>query len=131
MPRLARLLLDIASGMLHLHSQKPDPIIHRDIRCANILLHKDGHAVLGDWGLSRSVSEGGGDEKEEQGNSQGKKKKEAGERKANDDLSSSNRSGYVPSAGSMTPWPWTAPEALLCGVFSPSSDVYMFGVSMR
>ena len=42
MPRLARLLLDIASGMLHLHSQTPNPIIHRDIRCANILLHADG-----------------------------------------------------------------------------------------
>ena len=74
MPRLAKLLLDIAQGMLHLHSQTP-PIIHRDIRCANILLHKDGHAVLGDWGLSRSVSEGGGDEKEEQGKSQEKKRR--------------------------------------------------------
>ena len=40
MPRLARLLLDISSGMQHLHSQEP-PIIHRDIRCANILLHED------------------------------------------------------------------------------------------
>ena len=41
MPRLAKLLLDVASGTLHLHSQKPS-IIHRDIRCANILLHA-GH----------------------------------------------------------------------------------------
>ena len=28
----------------------------------------------------------------------------------------------------MTPWPWTAPEALLCGVYSTESDMYMLGV---
>ena len=112
MPKLAGLLFDIASGVCHLHTQDP-PIIHRDIRCANILLHADGHAVLGDWGLSRSIE----DEAKE------------GTSKAQEELewfnSKPSKSGYVASGGSLTPWPWTAPEALLCGVYSISSDMYM------
>ena len=123
MPRLAQLLLDIASGMLHLHSQKPNPIIHRDIRCANILLHADGHAVLGDWGLSRSIESE--EAKEDNTGEEAKQQQEP-------DWfhSKPSKSGYVASSGSMTPWPWTAPEALLCGVYSTSSDGYMMGVTI-
>ena len=118
MPKLAKLLLDIASGTRHLHAQQP-PIVHRDIRCANVLLHADGHAVLGDWGLSRSIEVGGEEEKAKKGKGEGEKK---GPEWFN---SKPSKSGYVASAGSMTPWPWTAPEALLCGTYSSSSDMYM------
>ena len=107
LPRLARLLHDIASGMLHLHSQQPSPIIHRDIRCANILLHADGHAVLGDWGLSRSVkSEAGKKPGAESGDAKDENRSVWWEEEKTDGLETASISGYVSSAGSMTPWPW-------------------------
>ena len=60
MPQLGKLLAGIAKGLAHLHAQSP-PIIHRDVRAANILLSSgkssgDLRPVLGDWGLSRRAS---------------------------------------------------------------------------
>jgi serine/threonine protein kinase len=47
--RAFRLLLDMAHGLLHLHSQAP-PIAHRDLKLENVLLANDGFAKLGDFG---------------------------------------------------------------------------------
>ncbi|KAJ3104997.1 hypothetical protein HDU96_008743, partial [Phlyctochytrium bullatum] len=53
-------LLDIAAGMLHLHSRNP-PLLHRDLKSLNILLAKDAQGVLhgkiADFGLA--VARGG------------------------------------------------------------------------
>ena len=49
--RLA-LALEAAKGMLYLHSRSP-PVLHRDLKSANLLVDKDWHARLADFNLSR------------------------------------------------------------------------------
>ncbi|KDQ09708.1 hypothetical protein BOTBODRAFT_116772 [Botryobasidium botryosum FD-172 SS1] len=51
------LLAQVARGLVYLHNLKP-PIIHGDIKGANILISKDGDACIGDFGLSEIVEEG-------------------------------------------------------------------------
>ena len=72
-------------------------------------LHADGHAALGDWGLSRSVSV----------------QKDAEDGNGGSGGGGGEAQGYVPRGGddSKFPWPWTAPEAVFSGVFSKSADV--------
>ncbi|KAF8314958.1 kinase-like protein [Clavulina sp. PMI_390] len=47
-----KLLYDASQGLLYLHSL-PNPIVHGDIKSANILVQNDGTACLADFGLSR------------------------------------------------------------------------------
>ena len=54
---LYSLVLDVCQGAAHLHSKG---IVHRDIRCANVLIGGDLRrgrfvAALGDWGLARTL----------------------------------------------------------------------------
>ncbi|KAF5738394.1 putative Protein kinase APK1B chloroplast precursor [Tripterygium wilfordii] len=49
--RRIRLALQIAKAIETLHSQNP-PIIHRDIKSANVLIDKNFNAKLGDFGLA-------------------------------------------------------------------------------
>jgi serine/threonine protein kinase len=51
-PRRLGLALDAARGMLHLHSSHP-PILHRDLKSANLLVAADWSARVGDLGLSK------------------------------------------------------------------------------
>jgi serine/threonine protein kinase len=45
--------LQVAVGLQYLHSRKPHPIIHGDLKTTNILLENDGeHAVIADYGLA-------------------------------------------------------------------------------
>ncbi|KAF9068854.1 kinase-like domain-containing protein, partial [Rhodocollybia butyracea] len=50
------ILSDIAAGICYLHSQDP-PIVHGDIRGANILVHDDLRCCLADFGLTVINSE--------------------------------------------------------------------------
>ncbi len=43
----------ILLAIKHCHENK---IIHRDIKCENIFLHKNGMAKLGDFGIARALS---------------------------------------------------------------------------
>jgi serine/threonine protein kinase len=47
-----RVLRGVAAGLLHLHSKG---IVHRDLRCANVLLKSDDTAVIADLGLTRFI----------------------------------------------------------------------------
>lgn len=47
-----RLLRDISSGLDYLHTLKPKPIIHQDIKPDNILIGSNGRYLLSDFGVS-------------------------------------------------------------------------------
>ena len=49
------ILLDIAQGLLYLHSQSP-PIIHRDLTARNVLLHSAMVAKIADLGVARILN---------------------------------------------------------------------------
>ncbi|KAB2056097.1 hypothetical protein E1A91_A11G083000v1 [Gossypium mustelinum] len=49
--RRIRLALQVAKALETLHSQKP-PIIHRDVKSANVLIDRNFNARLGDFGLA-------------------------------------------------------------------------------
>jgi len=46
--------LDCCKGMAYLHASQ---IMHRDLKCSNLLVDKDWNVKVSDFGLSRSVSE--------------------------------------------------------------------------
>jgi hypothetical protein len=50
----ARLVAMAADALDHAHRQR---IVHRDVKPANLLLHRDGTLVLGDFGLARIEAE--------------------------------------------------------------------------
>lgn len=54
--RRLELAIDIARGMVYLHSQVP-PVIHRDLKSDNILISVEWRAKVSDFGLSRYKDE--------------------------------------------------------------------------
>ncbi|WOG89495.1 hypothetical protein DCAR_0208733 [Daucus carota subsp. sativus] len=48
-----RIAADIATGLLFLHNAKPEPLVHCDVKPANILLDSNYTCKIGDVGLSR------------------------------------------------------------------------------
>ncbi|CAG2066561.1 unnamed protein product, partial [Timema podura] len=53
-----QIALGTSRGILHLHTAYEKPLIHRDIKSANILLDQDLQPKLGDFGLVRLGSSG-------------------------------------------------------------------------
>ncbi|KAG2484420.1 hypothetical protein HYH03_016834 [Edaphochlamys debaryana] len=54
-----RVALELAEGLLFLHSHKPEPIVHRDVKPDNVLLTDNLHVRITDFGISKSkVPEG-------------------------------------------------------------------------
>jgi serine/threonine protein kinase len=49
--RRVSLLMDVARGMNYLHTRVPR-VIHRDLKCGNVLVNKDWVAAVTDFGLS-------------------------------------------------------------------------------
>ena len=92
--------LQVSCTMAYLHSRTP-PLLHRDLKGANILLSREMVAKVGDFGLSKmmSIKEGGG----------------AGEIVA----------ATQTIAG--TPY-WMSPEVIRGERYGTSADVYSFGI---
>ncbi|XP_072958893.1 serine/threonine-protein kinase-like protein At3g51990 [Typha angustifolia] len=57
-PRRVRLALQTAKALLVLHSARP-PVIHRDVKSANVLLDRHFHARLADFGLAIQAANAG------------------------------------------------------------------------
>jgi serine/threonine protein kinase len=45
------LLRDIAAGLAYVHNMHH--VIHRDIQLQNVLIHRDGRAMVADWGQAK------------------------------------------------------------------------------
>ena len=91
---------DIRAALSHCHSRG---IVHGDIKAENILLYKDGHAVLSDFGISRVIN---------------------AKIRTRLELTSSCEAGGFGTAYAL------APECRAGSPATPCSDVYSFGVVM-
>ena len=53
LPQIKYIMYEILKGVQYLHKNN---IIHRDIKCANILINNKGEVKIGDFGLARNIS---------------------------------------------------------------------------
>lgn len=93
-----RLAWEVASALVFLHSTKPNPIIHCDLKPANILLDSNLVSKIGDFGLSTIL---------------------------NPDIRLPAVTSDINLNGTVC---YIDPEYQRTGIVSPMSDVYAFGM---
>uniref|UniRef100_A0A803LCJ3 RING-type E3 ubiquitin transferase n=1 Tax=Chenopodium quinoa TaxID=63459 RepID=A0A803LCJ3_CHEQI len=95
----ARIISQISTALLFLHTSHPEKIIHGDLKLESILLDSDLHCKIGDFGFTKLLSQ--------------------------DNLTSSSYSHYPDPQGA---FPYRDPEFHRTGKLSTKSDIYSFGV---
>jgi serine/threonine protein kinase len=58
-PTRLSIAIDVATGLSYMHHGFTSPIIHRDIKCSNILLDRGFRAKIADFGLARILTKSG------------------------------------------------------------------------
>ncbi|XP_010262571.1 PREDICTED: L-type lectin-domain containing receptor kinase IV.1-like [Nelumbo nucifera] len=53
-----KIIRDVASGLLYLHEEWEQVVLHRDVKAGNVLLDEDMNGRLGDFGLARLYDHG-------------------------------------------------------------------------
>ena len=98
-------LAQIAEGMAELHAMLPRPIVHRDLKAANVLLSSAdlGQAVakVADFGVAKTM----------------------------DTLRTTCATAAVGAGGTAGTLPWKAAETFK-GKFTEASDVHAFGIML-
>ena len=128
--RLA-LALGAAKGMLYLHSQSPAPVLHRDLKAANVLVDGSMRAKVADFNLAREEQEEG-----RRGNAAASSSSSSagflsdfsGPQAATTTSASSPSSSPGGGAAAANNPRWLAPEVLRGEGATTASDVYSFGV---
>ena len=100
-------LTDIREGLEYIHAQG---VVHRDVKLENVLIDKDGHAVLSDFGVSRIFDD-----------------RLRNELMVTTTFIAGETTGTQPVMG--TYW-YLAPEIRKGGAATPESDWYSLGVLM-
>ncbi|KAF6171902.1 hypothetical protein GIB67_011799 [Kingdonia uniflora] len=94
-----RIVAEISSALLYLHSYKPVEIVHGDLKPENILLDLEFHCKIGDFGICRLMSE-----------------------------ETSRCPSFRGSIDMISAFPYTDPELQRTGKLITKSDVYAFGI---
>lgn len=94
-----RIIAEICSALIFLHKNKPHPVVHGDLKPANILLDVNLVSKLSDFGISRLLIQS----------------------------STNNTTLYRTMHPAGTPL-YMDPEFLATGELTPHSDVYSFGI---
>ncbi|RCV20521.1 hypothetical protein SETIT_4G062500v2 [Setaria italica] len=94
-----RIIAEICSALIFLHKNKPHPVVHGDLKPANILLDVNLVSKLSDFGISRFLIQS----------------------------STNNTTLYHTMHPAGTPL-YMDPEFLATGELTPHSDVYSFGI---
>jgi serine/threonine protein kinase len=97
-----KIAIHVALGIEYLHYGADPPLIHRDIKSANILLSDDGYSKVADFGLCKEAPIGAGQDGSEQ---------------------------LVPTATAVRgSFGYLDPEYVNTSILSEKSDVYSYGV---
>jgi serine/threonine protein kinase len=97
-----RIIAEVTTALVFLHSSKPAPYVHRDLKPANILLDQNFSAKLGDVGLARLAPS----------------------------IASYSVTVYKEDTNPVGTFAYIDPEYQRTGVFTPRSDVYALGLIM-
>ncbi|KAK8462793.1 hypothetical protein SEVIR_1G269100v4 [Setaria viridis] len=102
-----KIICDMCSALIFLHSNQPHPVVHGDLKPGNILLDASFVSKLGDFGICRLLSQ------------------------SNTARSNATRSITTKLHRTTTPkgtFAYMDPEFLSTGELTPRSDVYSFGI---
>ncbi|XP_052142115.1 receptor-like protein kinase HSL1 [Oryza glaberrima] len=58
-PTRVAIAIDVARGLSYMHEEFVQPVIHRDVKCSNILLDREFRAKIADFGLARILAKSG------------------------------------------------------------------------